>query len=83
MDCSLPGSSVHGILQARVLFFQVGFDLDLLPLTSHQFMGFLSASEYLISKMFKSKTTAYLAKVKKLTDLNKLVLFRLIFQIFA
>ena len=94
MDCSLPGSSVHGILQARTLewvttpsnkktFFQVGFDLNLLPLTSHQFMGFLSASEYLISKMFKSKTTAYLAKVKKLTDLNKLVLFRLIFQIFA
>lgn len=48
----------------KMTFFQVCFGLNLLPLTSHQFMGFLSASEYLISKMFKSKTTAYLAKVK-------------------
>ena len=48
----------------KMTFFQDAFGFNLLPLKSHQFMGFLSASEYLISKMFKSKTTAYLAKVK-------------------
>ena len=30
MDCSLPGSSVHGIFQARVLEWEMGDSLNLL-----------------------------------------------------
>jgi len=44
MDCSLPGSSVHGIFQARVLewgaiaFSEIGFKELELPISGHHFL---------------------------------------------
>ena len=38
MDCSLPGSSVHGILQARVLEWDA---IDLLGLKKDEFLFLL------------------------------------------
>ena len=38
MDCSLPGSSIHGIFQARVLeWVAISFSGDLLPTNYHFF----------------------------------------------
>ena len=57
MDCSLPGSSIHGIFQARVLEWgAIAFSVaDLGPLLSHvnpwaDDLNFLGSS-YLICKM--------------------------------
>ena len=44
MDCSLPGSSVHGILQARVLHWvAISFSRDLEPTSPALACGFFTA----------------------------------------
>ena len=61
MDCSLPGSSVHGIFQARVLEWGAIAFSCLVP-SKH------ANNRFLISKMPLSAATAILQAVMVLTD---------------
>ena len=46
MDCSLPGSSIHGIFQATVLEW-VAIDFSKMDYTSQQFLGISLTHSYL------------------------------------
>ena len=54
MDCSIPGSSVHGIFQARVLewgaiAFSDGLKADCLPVIGPQFFFFIFLVQTLLT----------------------------------
>ena len=49
MDCSLPGSSVHRIFQARILeWVAIFFSRVLLPLTFHGYMASQGKDKFLV-----------------------------------
>ena len=64
MDCSLPGSSVHGIFQARVLEWGAiafsGFCHTLTWISQFPLLNFLSTSSHLSSKIFYSNQCSFL-----------------------
>ena len=48
MDCSLPGSSVHGIFQARVLEWgAIAFSIQLLVISKNKFKAILQSQSVL------------------------------------
>ena len=68
MDCSLPGSSIHGIFQARVLewgaiafsTYQLDCAINILPCTSHSAKNFILSQLTLTMTMCVSVTQSYL-----------------------
>ena len=58
MDCSLPGSSVHGILQARILErLAISFSILFLP-------GLVSLTNCKMRSMYKSQFHFYILPSK-------------------
>ena len=53
MDCSLPGSSVHGIFQARVLEWgAIAFSSSSVYISVNSIISFFMAEEYFIIYMY-------------------------------
>ena len=76
MDCSLPGSSVHGVFQARVLEWGAIAFSELKPKLCFFFFFFLFSSSTFSDCMFKSSLTTkkLLSTLSKMLIGNKILL---------